>query len=626
MSVFNLVDSPWLPVLDTSNQYRTVGLAEAFDSADTLTVAAGGGLEDTAIHRLLLAVAYTALGAPTPDTYPQPPQTEQIVDWLHTHREDFELLDSPAPFAQDAALAHSDAPELLPGLINPYLGRNRPKVTDWRSLNDTPTMTFADAARWLIVQLAYSVGGRHEGVSQSLPESPLTGLIAFRPTGTLTDTLTWARIPVLHVGDPNWTYRDRADVGGGVRGVRPTSDLDALTWMSRRFLLHHNGTHVTGLQQAGGWRRAPEPDDLPFDSAPGRHDIAVAATPSKPAKASGIGGRSWQTSSGDPVGLSIAWERGGPDSFSHYVRTASTHLPPPEIVATGHQIESKVLWQGGFATVIPRPDRAHTVRAQQVTAARSKARRFGDLTDTDLLTLRTDPDADTDSTVATLATVLRPPAPAHAQTPWPQRTTSIWAANQPADNKAVTDSLNDLHLDDGYLAILNEAAAHAHRDTPDTHAPDVWRYLLTHPDHAARLATLTRIRTPDPADMPPLDTIDPTADGLRVWTGLAATWLTQTPRPRWTDTSTPLPTALRHAAAATRSNRPRHLITTLTAAPRTPTALRAPLLDALTVLYTAGKAPSWRSLHYDLTHWDTTTARHWATAFHTPTTTEGHAQ
>ena len=64
---FNLVDEPWIPVLDANGQERSVGLRELFERAEELVDLATGPLETIALYRLFVCIAQRALNGPAND-------------------------------------------------------------------------------------------------------------------------------------------------------------------------------------------------------------------------------------------------------------------------------------------------------------------------------------------------------------------------------------------------------------------------------------------------------------------------------------------------------------------------------------------------------------------------------
>lgn len=636
MSTFSLATDPWLPTI-TAEGPRLVSMRDAFAASEGTVIAAGGHLEDAAVHRLLLAVAYAALGAPT--VYPQQfteHRGQRVARWLDAHADEFDLLHPSAPFAQDA---HPEDTEVLPaGMLDPTLGRERAVVTDHRPMDARPTLPFHEAAVLLLVQQHYSMGGKHPGHSESFPQAPGNGLIEFRPIGTLAEVMTWARLPLTDMGEATWTYRHREHTPG-VRGIRAGRELDALTWLGRRITLHHDGTQITGAQMAPGWRRAPEVDeDAPFDVGAGRRAMAVAASSmSKPMKAAPVEVTGFRASCGDPVDLTVAWERGSPDSFSGRVREALTLTPRkdhPRVVATGQQVISQALWAGAFTTELPRLTGDASERAGLIVQSRRKARPFADPSGTHLL--REDL---SEEEIADSLRVARYRRPATVEG-WPRDDLALFATNGTDRDPGVTPE--ELGLAPGEDLSWMNAALRGTTSPAFTSGDDgatgadpgllralraTWTTMRDDLDLADELTQQTRTGIPTTRSMPMVPGLPVHQDGTRLWVGLTATWLTTRSRKRTLDASTPFPVALKWASRGGDVPAPRQIIDSIAATAPTPGALRAPLLEAVHTLATSQWAASWRALHHDLTHWTPAMNEQWRTAFwdnpNRKTTTEG---
>lgn len=629
-TTFSLATEPWIPVLTPHGQ-DTYSLHDVFTHATDTTITAGGHLEDTAIHRLLLAITYTALGSP--DTYPETftrSHGRRVATWITSHADNFDLLHPTTPFA----LAAEPVGEMFPaGLLDPTLGRSRPTVSDHRPMDAVPTLPFGQAAILVLVQQLYSVGGKHPGVSESLPESPATGLITFRPAGTVAQSLTWARIRVDTVGTPNWTWRERADAPG-VRGVRPLGEADALTWLSRRIVLAHDGTQVTGAQYGLGWRRAPELDEnAPFDEGAGRHAMLVAkSSAAKPAKATPMENTGFWDSSGDSLGLIIGWERGSAASLSGQVRAALEHMPrskAPSIIASGQQIVSQALWAGAFATELDSIDGGHTERAQEIRFLEWETRRFHDGAGSRYLHSGQD-EIRQDLALADHQRPVTVPG-------WPHDATTL---NRPTGHRDMPstrpqDMPGLLAQTTLPMAKLRETQRRPQprTETPETATDDLllgmqkmWRLLRNQRETADHLALVTRTRIPTLNDLPKVYGLPLRDPGARLWVGLIGTWLSLRPEKTVLDASTPFPLAMRFASRGGTVTAAREVIDAITKTAPTPAAIRTPLVDGVTLLASTRWAASWRALHHDLTHWTTAMNAQWTTAFWTsPTTKENTA-
>lgn len=618
MSEYLLTHEPWLPVV-TPEGTDTVGLIEAFTRADSLMVAPGGPLEDRAVHRLLLAISYAALGAPTPQEYPRPFDGPKVAQWLRAHEDSFDLLHPTAPFAQDAALAQ----ELKHAHVVPIanmdstIARSRPLLTDHRRVTDVPSMTLAAAALALLVYNAFDAPGIHEGVKApgGTANCSLKGTegstLAFLPKGTLATSMRWSMIPVELLGKASWTYS-----GPGAREATPETELQALTWHYRRLLLHHDGTHATGVQVHQGWSKKLLPKKSPTDTLPGQRNYVLSTSDPKTTAATGEIGQPTTAGRGNPLHLVERWEAGSPTSLSGQVRAAvATHpdLTPPRIVVVGQRLENTSLKVLTREAEVPRTNGGHTAAATKIREARLKLR-LPSSADHQAVSLLDTPEADITAALLQLKATPEPEG-----SPWPTNARALSAASTATE----APELEGLppELAQALAAVMEiEARQDAKPDGPGTLRSI--RYILrTNPALAEHLAHVVTTRIPTVQDTEPLHP-KPLPPHQRLWAGLLAAAIHQ-----WRsayDGDKPLPTALRQAGARLDFPRAQDALTAATQAPNL-AALRLPLLDAISMTSRSRTALSWWSLADDLNNWSPHIAKAWKTAFFTAATTSDSA-
>lgn len=97
---FNLIDEPWIPVVDLNLQQRKVGLRELFESMDRIFDLATLPLERISIMRLLQCIAYASCPEGTQwQTHKQALKDNAVV-YLDKWRDSFWLHDAERPFLQ----------------------------------------------------------------------------------------------------------------------------------------------------------------------------------------------------------------------------------------------------------------------------------------------------------------------------------------------------------------------------------------------------------------------------------------------------------------------------------------------------------------------------------------------
>ncbi|MFL0579598.1 type I-E CRISPR-associated protein Cse1/CasA [Dietzia sp. 179-F 9C3 NHS] len=243
----NLVDEPWIPVVDHDGSTVMLGLAELAARAGTVRdVCTGNVLEDAAIWRLLLACDHAAGG--------------DLPGWLAAHADRFNLFDADRPFAQHPGLAPAVDDPLVFKPVTEFMydaaGGGTPAFLDHRHNAAGVRLTPAEAARLLLVRQQFSLGG-----IQPMPASgPLGKTVrhgtlavgALRPlamwvAGTVAATLAVNRVDAP-TGSFHFTWPDGAQPGtpipaGGV--------VDALTWPSRAVMLRRDGDGMVDAMALG---------------------------------------------------------------------------------------------------------------------------------------------------------------------------------------------------------------------------------------------------------------------------------------------------------------------------------------------------------------------------------------
>lgn len=622
MPEFLLTREPWLPVI-TPQGTDTVGLLEVFTRAEDTMIAPGGPLEERAVNRLLLAITYAAVGAPTAAEYPRPLPGERIARWLREHEASFDLIHPRHPFAQDAALAEAhDYARVVPlANLDSTIARSRPLLTDHRRGTEMTPVPLAQTVVPLLVYNLFDAPGIHEGVrSPSAPQKngSLKGTegstLTFGFKGTLAQTLTWAAVPVDTVGAPQWSY-----TGSGSAEVDPAGEAEALTLLYRRMLLTHDGHHATGAQVHQGQVRKRASTPGPPDTQPGQRNVVLSAVTANTSAATSDIGAATTAGRGNPLNLIQRWEAASEGSLSGWVRHALAQDPtltPPTVIAHGQRLENTALKVLAREAPVPRVEGGLTAATERLQDARYQARLFPS-DDHRLLGRLTTPDPEElDLNVEDL----RVTTPTNPETPtWPRHAQRL--SGTPADDPAPLDLPG---LSPETLRALGAVVEIEDRKDPAQDTPTLLRRvryaLFITPEATEHLARVTTTRTPTPEDLAPLN-LPALTEAHRLWAGLLAT-AAYTHRFPW-DGEKPLPAALRQAGA--RTSFP-HTADTLRAATNAPDihALRTPLTQALQHLAQARTPFSWWSLAEDLHHWNHSTREAWNTAFHTPTTKDTH--
>lgn len=264
-SSFNLVDEPWLPVVDLRGQFREVGLRELFVEAHRLRgLVDSSPLSEFSMLRLLWVLTHRIIKGPrTNDDWIaqwrrgqfDPAAVDAYFDaWRHR----FDLFDDAWPFLQvggfetisgkegKEVVTTNPASRLLPELAT----GNNPTLFDHTLEETAPPLTPAQAARALLVAQTFGLGGGKGPTSRRPGQRPFThpysshapcaGAVAvFVERSNLYETLS-VNLPRIgpnlnppHTSGPDdaptW---ERAEVREAEAGV-PDGYLELCTWPSR---------------------------------------------------------------------------------------------------------------------------------------------------------------------------------------------------------------------------------------------------------------------------------------------------------------------------------------------------------------------------------------------------------
>lgn len=284
----NLLDLPWIRVLDLDGNEQQLGLVEAFGRAPSLRQIVGEvPTQVFAITRLMLAIIHRAVDGPASiDHWARlraewPAVAADVHDYLDEHRERFYLSHPTAPFFQVAGLQTRKGPDDVAPLekLIADVPNGIPFFTT-RLGGGLDRIGWPEAARWLVHCQAYDSAGLRPGAdgtgrklnpngttppegtgwcgqiggflveAPTLDESLLLNLIAFPAVPDIdmksTDVPCWERAP-LSV-DP------RNPLGPEGVGPEPTGPIDLFTWQARRVRLTGDAAGVSGVILCAGDR------------------------------------------------------------------------------------------------------------------------------------------------------------------------------------------------------------------------------------------------------------------------------------------------------------------------------------------------------------------------------------
>lgn len=322
---FNLLDEPWIRVIDGDCRISEVSLIELFKNAHTYKDLCGElPTQDFAVMRLLLAVLHTVFsrrgtnGRSSPLKDPDDAldrwqelwenkkfPAEVITDYLESQRENFYLFHPERPFYQ---VEHAKVgTEYSAAKLNGNLSESSNKVRLFPNANGKAKeeLSFSEAARWLIYVNAYddtsgkksSEAKRKEkelGIKIESPGAGWLGRLGLVSVSgdDLFETLMLNLIMVNENGEiygeekPLWE-REKLPDGERVQIPLPDNLSELYTLQSRRLYLKRNTKSVTGYYLLGGdffekenpfiepmtvWRNADSKKSDVF--TPRRHDAS----------------------------------------------------------------------------------------------------------------------------------------------------------------------------------------------------------------------------------------------------------------------------------------------------------------------------------------------------------------
>lgn len=318
---FDLTSRPWIPVQRLDGEEVELSLTGVFEQAPNIRRLVGDvPTQDFALLRLLLAILHDAFDGPREvedweELWRGGIPVDRVRDYLHQHRDRFDLLHPETPFFQVADLRTGKGEYSSPDPIVADVPNNARFFT--MRAHGAERLTFAEAARWLLHAHAYDTSGIKSGAvgdprlkggkvypqgvgwsgnlggvyveGDDLQRTLLLNLIAFDTDGLRADSVQDA---------PAWrrTQSTAAPLKGAEAEIRPHGLRDLYTWQSRRVRLHHDGEAVHGVLLAYGdpltprnkhdrepmtaWRRSPAQEKKLRESTvylPRDHDPARAA-------------------------------------------------------------------------------------------------------------------------------------------------------------------------------------------------------------------------------------------------------------------------------------------------------------------------------------------------------------
>ena len=241
---FDLLDEAWLPVRDHHGSIREVSLVELFaDAPRWQDLAIAFVPEQVAVTRILVAALQSALRGPSGRRQRcewmenHSDCAERVVEYLHRHRERFDLFHHERPFMQQLVDEEMAADRTVASIVLEWTSGNNVTLFDHHFDSRRSGLSPAHAARALLTTLLFQPGG---GVSKPFnrTDSPGSkGLMVLVKGADLWQTLV-GNTPTLGPAQEDAPIWERdVDHTPIQTGTTPLGWLDRATWRSRAIQL-----------------------------------------------------------------------------------------------------------------------------------------------------------------------------------------------------------------------------------------------------------------------------------------------------------------------------------------------------------------------------------------------------
>lgn len=245
---FNLVHEPFIPCLVRDGPPAEYGLQEVLVRAHKIAeLRDESPLVTVALHRLLLAILHRCYQGPK-----RPAErialwkagrfdAERIAAYFQTWADRFNLFHENYPFFQIAGFTTKE-PSGINRLAQELSRGNNAALFDHTTDDPPPPFTAARAARALIAEQAFAVGGGKSDTGYTMHAPLVSGAAVLVRGNTLFETL-WLNLttftnqePIASLPDdaPVW---ERSPAEPHKQPSRPRGYLDYLTWQSRTLRL-----------------------------------------------------------------------------------------------------------------------------------------------------------------------------------------------------------------------------------------------------------------------------------------------------------------------------------------------------------------------------------------------------
>jgi len=263
MSQYNLIDEPWIPVIDMNGNRKELGIFDTLTSAnELLRIEDPSPLVTASLYRFLLAVLYRALEGPcdideAKEFFKNGLPEDKIKQYLEKWKLRFYLFDDTYPFGQIPGFKPKHWRSWT-AIAAEHNADNAKVLFDHIDVSNAGSINCASAVRWLIATQTYVTSAGKSELSHT-GTAPSAGSAMVVPMGkNLQDTLIYCLVPqnkdILKNDLPLWE-REPESIENLKKGIErhPSGFSDLYSWRSRSILLEKDmGSRVSRLAFASG--------------------------------------------------------------------------------------------------------------------------------------------------------------------------------------------------------------------------------------------------------------------------------------------------------------------------------------------------------------------------------------
>ena len=254
---FNLIDCPFIPCIARNGSAAVFGLRQVLLKAhEIVEIRDSSPLVSVALHRLLLAILHRCYQGPKNAAERVAIRKVEAFDerrlsiYFARWADHFDLFHEKFPFYQRAGFKTKE-PSGINRLAQELSRGNNAALFDHTTDNPPPPLSPAQAARVVIAEQAFAVGGGKSDTGNTTHAPLVSGATVLVRGETLFETL-WLNLTVFSDKEPVASLADDAPVWERrpaephKQPSRPRGYLDYLTWQSRTLCLHpeEEGGHI----------------------------------------------------------------------------------------------------------------------------------------------------------------------------------------------------------------------------------------------------------------------------------------------------------------------------------------------------------------------------------------------